>query len=118
MRDDIYWVCLFKISPDNYPAFQKVVAPLVQETRKEAGSMAYEYFVTADRSMIHIVEHYRNSEAVVHHVTKTFNKFAEAFTAIASVQSFTVYGSPETDAREILDSFGAVYAENFDGFTK
>lgn len=117
MKDDIYWLCTFRVKPTDFEAFKAVVAPLVIETRKEAGSMAYEYCVTADHTVIHILEHYRDSAAVVHHVTKTFSQFAANFTALAAVESFTVYGSPLPDAKAILDGFGAVYVTPFDGFT-
>jgi quinol monooxygenase YgiN len=118
MKKDIYWLCTFRVKPSDLAAFKAVVRPLVEETRKEAGSMAYEYNVTADNSVIHILEHYRDSAAVVHHVTKTFSQFATDFTKYASVESFTVYGTPEPEAKTILDSFGAVYVTPFDGFTK
>jgi quinol monooxygenase YgiN len=118
MREDIYWVCIFKLKPTDLDAFKAVVRPLVEETKKEEGSLAYEYHVSSDQTEIHIIEHYRSSAAVVHHVTKTFSQFAEPFTAIATVSSFVVYGSPNKEAKEILDGFGAVYLSNFDGFTK
>jgi quinol monooxygenase YgiN len=118
MKKDIYWLCTFRVKPSDLTAFKAVVRPLVEETRKEAGSMAYEYNVTADNSVIHILEHYRDSAAVVHHVTKTFSQFAADFTKYAAVESFIVYGTPEPEAKTILDSFGAVYVTPFDGFTK
>ena len=118
MKKDIYWLCTFRVKPEDFPAFKAVVAPLVEETRKEEGSMAYEYNITADHSVVHIIEHYRDSASVVHHVTNTFSQFAAAFTALASVESFVVYGTPEPEAKAILDSFGAVYVTPFDGFTK
>jgi hypothetical protein len=67
---------------------------------------------------LHIIEHYRDSEAVIHHVQNTFAVFEERFTALASVSSFVVYGNPNAAAREILNGFGAVYLTKFDGFTK
>jgi quinol monooxygenase YgiN len=118
IREDIYWVSVFKLEPSRLDDFKKVVRPLVDMTRNEEGSMAYEYHVSADHTEIHIIEHYRSSADVVHHVTKTFSQFAEPFTAIASVSSFIVYGTPDAAAKEILDGFGAVYLTNFDGFTK
>ena len=118
MRDDIYWLCVFKIEPANFDKFKAVVAPLVQATKAETGSMAYEYYITEDHSAVHILEHYRTSQAVIDHVQGTFSKFAADFTAIASVVSFDVYGTPNADARKILDGFGAVYHTSFDGFTK
>jgi quinol monooxygenase YgiN len=80
--------------------------------------MACEYNVSANNTEIHIIEHYRSSAAVVHHVTKTFSQFAKPFTALAAVSSFVVYGQPDEEARKILHGFGAVYLTRFDGVTK
>lgn len=118
MRDDIYWVCVFKIKPEQFDEFKQVVAPLVAATKQEPGALAYEYNVSDDRTTIHILEHYRNSDAVVSHVQQTFAKFAERFTALATVASFVVYGVPGPEARKILDSFGADYMIPFDGFSR
>jgi quinol monooxygenase YgiN len=115
---DIYWVCIFKVSAHQFDDFKAVVRPLVEATRKEEGALAYEYHVSNDRSEIHIIEHYRDSDAVIHHVQQTFSKFAERFTALATVSSFVVYGDPNGAAKAILDGFGAVYLAKFDGFTK
>lgn len=106
------------MKPTDFEAFGEVVRPLVEETTREEGSLAYEYHVDSGRTEIHIIERYLSSEAVVHHVTKTFSQFAERFTALATVSSFVVYGDPNREARAILDGFGAVYLSNFDGFIK
>jgi quinol monooxygenase YgiN len=115
---DIYWLCVFRVAPRQLDDFKAVVRPLVEATRKEDGALAYEYNVSDDHSEIHIIEHYRDSDAVIHHVEKTFSIFAERFTSLATVSSFVVYGDPSTAARKILDGFGAVYLTKFDGFTK
>ena len=117
MREDIFWVCVVKVKPENFSAFKDVVAPLVAATKKEPGCLAYEYNVTDDHCAIHIIEHYRDSAAVIAHVRRTFSKFAENFGALATVASFVVYGTPNDEARQILDGFGAVYLSRFDGFT-
>jgi quinol monooxygenase YgiN len=118
LSKDIYWLCIFTVQPDQFDAFKAVVRPLVEMTRKEEGALAYEYNVSDDHSRIHIIEHYRDSEAVINHVQNTFSIFEERFTTLASVSSFVVYGNPNGAARKILDGFGAVYLAKFDGFTK
>jgi quinol monooxygenase YgiN len=118
MRDDIYWICVFKVKPEQFDDFKQIVAPLVAATKQEPGALAYEYSVSDDRTTIHILEHYRNSDAVVSHVQQTFAKFAERFSAFATVASFVVYGVPGPEARKILDGFGAIYMTSFDGFTR
>jgi quinol monooxygenase YgiN len=118
VREDIYWVCTFKVKPEQFDEFRQLVAPLVAATKQEEGALAYEYNVSDDRTTVHILEHYRDSDAVVLHVESTFAKFADRFTSLAVVASFVVYGVPKLAARKILDGFGAVYMTPFDGFTR
>jgi quinol monooxygenase YgiN len=118
MREDVYWVCVFKVRPEDFADFEAVVAPLVAATKKEPGALAYEYSVSDDRSTVHIIEHYRDSAAVVAHTTGTFVEFAEKFGALATPAGFTVYGDPSPEARAVLDSQNAIYMKPFDGFTR
>jgi len=117
MRDEIYWVVTAALEPQNYEAFKEVVTPLVAATRKESGSLAYDYSVNADHTVVHIYESYRDSPSVVTHVQDTFSQFADAFTALVAIEGFVVYGWPDAAAKEILDGFGSVYMTPFVGYT-
>jgi quinol monooxygenase YgiN len=117
MASDIYWLCVFKIEPSSFEDFAALVRPLIEETRKEPGNLAYEYCVTKDHTEIHIIERYKDGKSVVWHVQNTFSKYAEAWGKLAAVQSFVVYGDPG-EAKSTLDGFGAVYVDRFDGYTK
>jgi len=116
MREEIYWVVTCTVHPGKFEEFRGVVEPLVAETRREPGSIAYDYSVDADHHQVRIFETYRNSAAVVDHVTGTFSKYADAFTACVSVDAFDVYGKPDAAAAEILDGFGSQYYTPFEGF--
>jgi|ERR1700722_8099606 quinol monooxygenase YgiN len=118
MREDIYWVCIFDVKPEQFAAFEEVVAPLVAATRQEPGALAYEYSVSADHATVQIIERYHDSDAVVSHVQQTFAKFEERFSALATLKSFVLCGAPSAEARKIVDGFGAVYMTPFDGFTR
>jgi quinol monooxygenase YgiN len=91
---------------------------LLPRRSKNRGALVYEYNVSDDRTTVHILEHYKDSDAVVSHVTQTFSTFSERFSAFATVASFVVYGVPRPGARKILDGFGATYMTPFDGFTR
>jgi len=118
MRDEIYWVVTCSVHPGKFEQFKTVVGPLVAATLAEPGSQSYDYSVNHDETLVHIYESYRDSTAVVDHVTKTFSQFSEAFSACVSVDGFVVYGTPNTAAKEILDGFGSVYMAPFEGFTR
>jgi quinol monooxygenase YgiN len=118
MREEIYWVVTATLKPENFEAFKETITPLVEATRKESGSNAYDYSVNADRTVVHIYESYRNSAAVVTHVQGTFSQFADEFVKLVNIDGFVVYGWPDKAAKEILDGFGAVYMTPFVGFTQ
>jgi quinol monooxygenase YgiN len=116
MRNEIYWLVTCEVKPGKFDDFAKVVEPLVAATKAEAGSIAYDYSVNADETLVYIFETYRDSEAVVSHVTKVFSQFADAWGACVDVTGFLVFGAPDAAATEILDGFGATYVRPFEGF--
>jgi len=116
VREEIYWVVTCSVRPGKFQEFRGVVDPLVAATEEEPGSIAYDYSVNAEQTLVRIFETYRDSAAVVDHVTGTFSKFAEGFNACVSVDAFDVYGSPDAAAKEILDGFGSDYFTPFEGF--
>jgi hypothetical protein len=48
--------------------------------------------VNDDETQVQIYESYRDSTAVVDHVTKTFSRLADDFSAGINVDGFVVYG--------------------------
>jgi quinol monooxygenase YgiN len=118
VRDEIYWIVTAALQPENFDTFKETITPLVEATRKEQGSNAYDYSVSADRTVVHIYESYRDSAAVVTHVRDTFSQFAEEFGKLVSIEAFVVYGWPDAAAKGILDGFGSAYMTPFVGFTQ
>ncbi|GAA1001668.1 putative quinol monooxygenase [Subtercola frigoramans] len=118
MRNEIYWLVTCEVKPGKFEEFTKVVEPLVAATKAEEGSLAYDYSVNDDQTLVHIFESYRDSTAVVDHVTKTFSQFADAFGACVDLTVFVTFGAPDAAAKEILDGFGSTYFTPFEGFTR
>ena len=118
MRNEIYWVVTCSLHPGKFEEFKGVVAPLVAATKAEPGSLAYDYSVNDDETLVHVFEAWQDSEDVVSHITKVFSQFADDFSACVDFDSFVVYGKPDTAAKEILDGFGSVYMTPFEGFTR
>jgi quinol monooxygenase YgiN len=110
--------CLFSLDvlPGRFEAFKQLVSKIVAATGEESDTLAYEYSVTEDLLRVTILEHYRNSEALVSHVEETFAPFAERFLSYATVRELKVHGAPSEAARALLDWFGASYLHPFDGF--
>jgi quinol monooxygenase YgiN len=106
------------VKPGQLGAFKDLVAQIVAATSLEPGVLTYQYAVSVDGQSAHIVERYRNSAAFVAHVEGTFGGFAERFLSFVSIRSLVIYGNPDAAARTALDSFGAIYMDVFDGFSR
>jgi quinol monooxygenase YgiN len=117
MREVIYWLATCEVKPGKFGDFTRVVGPLVAATKAEQGSLAYDYTVNEDETLVHIFESYRDSAAVTSHVTTVFPEFAEAFLECVDITGFTVFGTPNAEAAQILDDFGSTYMRPFEGFT-
>ncbi len=111
--------CLFSlaIKPGDFAEFKALIAQVVAATRKEPGTLVYEYSVNEDQSVAHILERYK-VESVVSHVDITFAPFGKRFLELCTITSLVVYGTPDAEIRKRLDPFGAVYMTPFDGFSR
>ncbi len=116
MSKSIYVLFELSARAGKFEAFKQMVAEAVSAARGEPNTLAYEYSANHDGSVIHIFEHYRDSESIVSHVDETFAPFAERFNSLVEVTRLSVYGDPDINARARLDSFGAAYLTPFDGF--
>lgn len=117
MNGELYSIYHMSIEPSNFPAFEALVAKIVEATRLEADTLTYEYVVNADKTAIHIIERYR-IQGVLPHVEQTFSPFAETFLSLVTIENVFVYGDPTPEIRAKLDAFGATYFASMNGFTR
>jgi hypothetical protein len=117
MKDQIYTVYHLTLDPANFPAFKALVDTIVADTAKESDAQMYEYVVNADHTVVHIIERY-HPRGLLLHVEQTFSPYAEQFLALAQIEKTFVYGETTPEIRAKLDEFGAVYFDNFAGFTR
>ena len=108
MEDQVSWVIELAVKPGELEAFKALMEEMVAGTNVEPTTLGYEWFISDDGGTVHIYEKYADSEAMVSHVSGFLAKWAERLAAV-DVTRFTVYGSPNTAAKEMLDGFGAVY---------
>lgn len=110
--------CVFQLSVKNgmLDYFKVLVEKVVAATRKEVGTLAYFYSVDQSGQIVHIIEQYTDSLALVSHIDQTFAPFADDFISMVDIRKLTVYGNPDQNAKLRLDNFGAMYLKPFDGF--
>ena len=121
MDGHVSWVNELEVKDGQLETFKELMDEMVEGTRSEPGTLAYEWYISPDGSIIHVVETYADSAAVVaHHVSEGFalKNWAGRFMECADVTRVVAYGDPNAAAREILDRLGASYHSAWGGFTR
>jgi quinol monooxygenase YgiN len=115
--DQVYWVVTFTV--DQLDKFKPIVNKIVAATKKEPGTLAYEYTVGDDQKTVDIYERYTDAHAAVVHVTENFGpNFSQEFLALAKPTRFVVYTDPTDELKKTLADFHPIYMKPFDGFTR
>ena len=118
MSDVVSWVVEFSIKPGQLDTFKALVEELVQSTRNEPNTLAYEWFLDEDNSSCHVYERYADSVATMAHLATFGEKFAERVLKLVDLGAFTVYGSPNDEVKGVLSGFGATFRSQINGFAR
>ncbi len=118
MHNEIYWILTLSVKPGLFQEFRKLVAEIVADTTNEPDALAYEYSVSADQSVVHVFERYRDAAAVVKHMDQTFALHADLFLSLATPTALVVYGAADERVRAKLDALRPAYMTVFNGFSR
>jgi quinol monooxygenase YgiN len=108
MSDSIYWILEVAIHPGKLTDFKAVARDLIAATQSEAGTLGYEWHLSADETVCHIYERYANSDVVLVHV-QSFGNFAPRFIEACRPTRFDIYGKPSAAVKEALADFNPAY---------
>jgi quinol monooxygenase YgiN len=114
MSEEVFWLVELVIKTGQLDNFRALTGEMVESSRREAGVLSYERFVSNDGKFIYAYERYANSAAALAHL-RTFEKmFSRRFLGMVDRRRFTVFGAPTDELRKVLDRFGATYLRLFD----
>jgi quinol monooxygenase YgiN len=117
MSDQISWILQVAIHPGKLDDFRSVAKDLIAKTESEPGTLDYEWHLSEDKTICHIFERYKDSEAMLTHV-KSFGQFATRFMEACHPTRFHVYGKPSKAAKDALADLGPVYFAPLGGFSR
>jgi quinol monooxygenase YgiN len=104
----VRFVVSLKINEGKLDAFEALTKAMISASRKEPGTLGYDWYLSADRTRCRLVETYRDESAVLAHMTgAAVRDFVPKLIEVSSVNGFEVYGDPGAKATEILAGFGA-----------
>ena len=118
MASTVSWNLQLSVRDGQLDKARALMAEMVDATRAEAGTLGYEWFLSADGGTCHICERYVDSDAALAHLGHFGVNFAERFLGCFEPTGLSVYGDPSAEARGALDGFGAAYLGTFGGFSR
>lgn len=119
MSDTVHWVLELSVKPGKLDGFKALMAEMVEATQaNEPDTTHYEWFISADEQSVHIYERYRDSAAVMTHMTTFGDKYAERFLDAVQPSRFVVYGNPSEEVMNTLGPIGAVHMPQIGGFAR
>ncbi len=118
MEGQVSWIIELALKPGKLEAFKALMGEMVEGTSLEPTSLGYEWFISDDEKTVHIYEKYADSDAMISHVSGFLANWAARFLDAVDVTRFTVYGSPNAAAKEMLDGFGPTYLGPWGGFSR
>ncbi|MGA2856615.1 MAG: putative quinol monooxygenase [Candidatus Sulfotelmatobacter sp.] len=88
--------------------FQTIAQEMVDASRKEPGTLGYEWYLSDDGKRCRLAETYVDANALLAHFAgPAVQEGVPKMLATANVSGFEVYGDPGPKAKEILGGFGA-----------
>ncbi len=89
-------------------AFKAIAQEMVEASRKEPGTLGYEWYLSGDGKRCQLIETYVDADALsAHFAGPAVQQGVPKMVATANVTGFQVYGEPGPKAKEILTGFGA-----------
>ena len=118
MSQTIQWNLRLTVRDGQLDAARALMAEMVAATKEESGTIGYEWYLSSDEKVCHIIERYADSAAVLVHLGNFGSKFAKNFMQCFEATGFAVYGDPSAEAKAGLDILGAKYMGWLGGFTR
>jgi quinol monooxygenase YgiN len=110
----VYWIVELQIHPGAETAFHAAREKLVASTKEEAGALNYEWSESGD-GLCHIYERYADAAAAKLHLARSGELVKKMVESVARL-SFTLYGTPDEELKQMLAGRGAVVMKAVGGF--
>jgi len=108
----------FSIKEGMLSGFESTARRMSALAQEECGTLAYDWFLSDDRTSGRLFEHYEDAQAVDAHLSGTIvQELVPELMRFVSVDKFDVNGDPGPEAAAALGSFGATIFKSWSGST-
>lgn len=118
MSETVSWNFHLSVQDGRLDDARALMSEMVEATKREPGTVGYEWFLSGDGTACHIMEKFADSGAAAEHIANFGANFAARFLACFAPTALYVYGQPSEEVRAVLDGQGAVNFETLGGFTR
>ncbi len=116
MFENIGWIVEAKIADGKRDAFEAVVKDIVAATRKEGGTLNYQYYVSDDGDVL-VYERFATADDAHKHVSN-WDDFAERWLAAAPATRMVHLGNLPDDLRERHAALAPKLLKPLNGFAR
>jgi quinol monooxygenase YgiN len=107
------------IHEGKHDAFEAIAQTMSTRTQQEPAALAYEFYLSLDRTQCRLVERYADADAVLAHMTgPVVQEFVPKMLEVSTLTGFEVYGDPGPEAAKILAAVGAQIYSSWRGFSR
>ncbi len=100
------------IHEGGFAAVESLAQAMIAGSLKEAGTLGYDWYLSADRRHCRLLETYVDANAVLAHFKgPVVEQLVPKLMEHAKLERFEVYGDPGAEAGTMLKSFGAAMFE-------
>jgi quinol monooxygenase YgiN len=104
----VRFVVSFAVNDGAFVAFERIARVMAAESQKEPGTMAYEWFLSADRARWRVFEAYADGNAALKHLKgPVIQEIVPKLLETGSLVGFEVYGDPGPEVSKIVAGLGA-----------
>jgi quinol monooxygenase YgiN len=99
----VYLIVDLNINDGKLDAFKGLAQTMTGISQKEAGTLGYEWYMSADSKRCRLVETYVDADAVLaHFMGAAVREYVPKLLETASISSFEVYGDPGPKVTEMV----------------
>lgn len=118
MTKQVQYTSAFTIVEGKIEEFKRIMHSIIESVEKNEHDLnAYQVYLNAEENKAFIVEWFKNSEAILIHLTNVGPLFPELL-AVAPIVRLEAFGDLTKEAEEALKSIGANIFKYHEGFIR
>lgn len=112
---NVYWMLEVKVNDGKLGDLKSLMDQMVQTSKDEPGTLAYDWTISEDEKTVHILEHYKDADAVMAHMGG-FAQVAGKFMECVTPAGLVIYGKADEKIRAAMAGLNPVYMNPLGGF--